>query len=295
MVTAALVLMLPLFFIGGPDWSAGALHKALWNLGHPLFFGLLVMLVAPRQPLRGASLWVATTLAVLLAGLAIELLQGAAHRAADWRDLGRNLTGAWLALAWCYPPRPRRVRLGLRGATLAFLLVELLVVAEVAARQLRLAQQLPALYDFREAEPALYWSGAGLKPGNQAGAPAGRSLALDLDTGTYSGVTLNNLAGDWQGYRALRVEVYNPDPQPLTLTLRIHDLQHDRGQQAYRDRFNRRLVLAPGANRFVVPLAEIEQAPAGRMMDMARIRRLGLFASALPAPRRVYLLDLRLE
>ncbi len=294
LVIAVLALMLPLFFIGGPDWSSGPLEKALWNLGHPVFFGLLVAVAAPRLPLRGVALWLATTAAVLVAGLAIELLQGPS-RTLDWRDLGRNLIGAWIALAWCRPAGPAQIRHGLKAFTLLLLVAELMAIGQVGWRQFQLAQQLPVLFDFRHDELAPYWSGQGLGLSDHLAAAGSHSLAIDLDTRPFSGVTLHNLPQDWRGYQALILVLYNPQPEPLALTLRIHDTRHDRGPQVYSDRFNRRLVLAPGRNRKVIPLAEVEQAPAERTMDMARIRRLGLFATALPAPRRVYLLELQLD
>lgn len=295
LVIVVLALMLPLFFTGGPDWSAGPLEKSIWNLGHPLFFGLLVFVVAPRLPFKGLLLWLATTGAVLLLGLVIELLQGEVGRTADWRDLGRNLIGAWVALAWCHPPGPTLVRIGLRGATLVLLAVELMVVAQVGVRQIQLANQLPALFDFHHHKLAPYWSGQGLRLSDHLNPEGRHKLILNLGTGSFSGATLHNLPGDWRGYQALRLVFDNPEPRPLTLTLRVHDLEHDRGPQPYHDRFNHQFTLSPGHNELVIPLEYIEQSPSGRPMDMAHIRRLGLFASALEAPRRVYLLELRLE
>lgn len=294
LVIIVLALMLPLFFIGGPDWSAGPLYKALWNLGHPLFFGLLAALVAPRLTLNTPMLWLTTSAAVLVAGLVIEWLQAGTDRTADWRDLGRNLIGAWVTLAWCRPPGPTLARRALQGVTLLLLAMELLVVAQVGIRQAQLAHQLPALFDFQQ-KPGPYWSGQGLSQSDRPAADAGHSLALDLGTGAFSGVMLDNLPADWRDYQTLHLVFHNPEPKPLALTLRIHDLHHDRSPQAYNDRFNRRFTLAAGHNEIVIPLNDIHQAPTGRTMDMARIRRLGLFATALPTPRRVYLLDLRLE
>lgn len=295
LVFIALAAMLPLFFVGAPDWSAGPLAKALWNLGHPLFFGLLVIAVAPRLTLSGPLLWLVTTAAVLLLGVTIELLQSLVDRTTDWRDLARNLIGAWLVLAWSHPPGPAPVRIGLRGGVLLLLLVELASIAQVGVRQLQVAQQLPALFDFSHQQLTPYWSGQGLSVSEYMAPGERHSLALELDPRPFSGVSLDNLPRDWRGYQALRMELYNPSPEPLPLTIRIHDLHHDQGPQAYNDRFNRRLTLTSGRNNLVIPLTDIEQAPSGRTMDMAHIRRLGLFASALPRPRRVYLLDLRLQ
>ncbi|OZB20634.1 MAG: hypothetical protein B7X58_00645, partial [Marinobacter sp. 34-60-7] len=121
------------------------------------------------------------------------------------------------------------------------------------------------------------------------------AVALNLDTGAYSGASLNNFPGDWRGFDRLILELHNPSDAPLDMTLRIHDLTHDRGKQIYADRFNTRLALNPGNNRFEIDLERIANAPAQRPMDMSEVRRIGLFASRLPAPRTIYLTDLRLE
>ncbi len=79
------------------------------------------------------------------------------------------------------------------------------------------------------------------------------------------------------------------------MTLRINDLAHDLGENAYNDRFNTNLVLPPGEHSFRLDLDTVREAPSGRSMDMQNIRRLGLFVSRLPEPGTVYLRDIRLE
>jgi hypothetical protein len=79
---------------------------------------------------------------------------------------------------------------------------------------------------------------------------------------------------------------------PITLTIRVHDADHD---QRYADRFNRRLVVSPGLNRFVIPVEDIVNAPDRRRMDLRRIRGIVLFAYELDRATHVYLGPLRLE
>lgn len=103
-----LLMLLPLFFVGGPDWASRALYKSAWNLGHIGFFWLLITWLAPLRSQPGQShperiTWLVVTLAVLVAGGLVELAQGSLQRQADWHDMLRNLTGAWLALAWQSP------------------------------------------------------------------------------------------------------------------------------------------------------------------------------------------------
>lgn len=289
--------VVPLLFIGGPDWASGPLYRSAWNLGHIGLFALLTFGLKPWHWLTGWRLWLATSSLVLLFGMLIEWLQSDFDRQADGHDILRNLLGSWLILAW-RPVFSRNTASGLRTwllptITTLLLLFELGATGSVAARQWQVHHQLPMLYDFRHENPALFWNGNPV-PTDRHTANHSQSLRIELGTDTYSGVSLNNLPADWQGYEQLSITLFNPSKEPLTLTLRINDVAHDRGDNAYDDRFNTRLVLNPGTNAFAINLDDVMNAPADRTMDMANVRRLGLFAARLPEPRIIYLADLRL-
>ncbi|WP_258546163.1 succinyl-CoA synthetase subunit beta [Marinobacter pelagius] len=295
---AGAVGVAPLLFIGGPDWASGPFYRSVWNLGHIGLFALLTYALKPWQWLTGWRLWLAATAAVLLLGILIEWLQSGTDRQADGHDILRNLLGVWLVLSW-RPVVSRSTRADARSwvlptVTALLLLCELGSTGAVAARQWQVHQQLPLLYDFRQKDPAPYWSGNAV-PSDEHTSNHPQSLMIELGTETYSGISLNNLPADWRGYEQLTLMLFNPGQEPLTLTLRINDLAHDRGDNAYGDRFNTRLVLDPGANTFTINLDDVRNAPASRLMDMTNVRRLGLFAVRLPAPRTVFLSDLRLN
>ena len=78
----------------------------------------------------------------------------------------------------------------------------------------------------------------------------------------------------------------------MTLTLRVHDAAHD---QRYEDRYNVRLVVQPGVNRFTIPIDDILHAPDTRAMDLSRIRGIVVFAHALERPTHVFLGPIVLE
>ena len=96
---AGMILIAPLFFVGGPGWSDGPLFKSAWNLGHILFFALLTLAIQPWRIWTGWTLWGISTLAVLLLGTGIELLQHGTSRQMDWQDILRNQVGVWTILA----------------------------------------------------------------------------------------------------------------------------------------------------------------------------------------------------
>lgn len=80
-----LVIVAPLFFVGGPDWASGPLYKSAWNLGHIMFFAVLTLAVRPDRWLRGWQLWLVCTAVIFAAGWTIEGLQG---------SFGRNEVGS---------------------------------------------------------------------------------------------------------------------------------------------------------------------------------------------------------
>ncbi len=288
----------PLLFIGGPDWASGPVYRSVWNLGHIGLFALLTYALKPWHWLSGWRLWLATTGLVLLLGILIEWFQSGTDRQADWHDILRNLLGVWLVLAWV-PVFSRNSRTYgpswlLPVVTALLLLFELGDTGSVAARQWQVNHQLPLLYDFRNENPDPFWSGNPV-PSDRHTANHPQSLKIELGTETFSGISLDNLPADWRGYEQLTITLFNPSQEPLQLTLRINDLAHDRGDNAYGDRFNTRLLLDTGFNTFTLSLDDVRDAPADRVMDMANVRRLGLFAVRLPAPRTVYLSDLRLN
>ncbi len=120
------------------------------------------------------------------------------------------------------------------------------------------------------------------------------SLRVGFTTERYSGISLKYFPHDWQQYKGLGFSAFNPAEQSLAITCRVHDALHKEKGQKYSDRFNRRFVLHTGWNDIEIPMVEISKIPAGREMDLADIRRVGIFATSLPRPREIYIDTIRL-
>ena len=288
--------LFPLFFIGGPDWADGLFYEAVWNLGHILFFFLITLLLQPQRKLGGWRLVTVTTVVVLVSGGLIELVQSEIGREVDSHDMLRNLVGAWLALvclSWS-EKKPLAVWLARIGVVI-LLLWELWLVVAIGHQQWQITRQVPQLYNFATTNAQIFWDGNVQRSTRFADSVGDQfSLEVNIATEKYSGASLNNLASDWSNYQNLALTLFNPEKTPLTLVLRINDRTHERSGNAYEDRFNTRLVIAPGVNRFTVSLADVQQAPATRLMDMTDIRRLIIFASNQATATTVYLLELSL-
>lgn len=291
----ALLLLLPafpLFFIGGPDWVSPPIYGVAWSQGHMVFFGLLLFWVQAVVPLKTLVRWLAVTLMVVLLSLAIEAIQSQVGREANWQDGLRNLIGAWFGLFWGQRAT-RAIWLGRLGATV-LLLWQLSGLAQSGFNHWQRLERFPILSDFETERQLLDWGG-NIKRVREPVAQGKFSLALQLGTERYSGGGLDHLVGDWRGYDYLSLELYHSGAEPLPLTLRINDTQHDRGEGLFEDRFNQRLWAQPGWNNYRIALENVRSAPESRPMNMASIQRLGIFATQLPEPQTVYLDNVRLE
>ncbi|WP_347331700.1 hypothetical protein [Marinimicrobium locisalis] len=295
---ALLLLVLaasPLFFIGGPDWLSPPVVRELWNQGHWLFFSCLFFWWQARWPLPHPRQWLLVTLVVLVMSAVIEGAQTLVGRQAGWNDVLCNVTGTWLGLFWGQHAS-RRVWMG-RILAAGLVLWQVKVVLVVGLAQWQQQHQFPVLGNFESRLALPFWEGAVERvPAPVAEGQYSLAVKLGGDPNTrYSGVHLKQLVGNWRGYQALKLSLYNPDESPLALTLRINDTRHDRGEGAFKDRYNGRLLLQPGWNEFRIALRDVERAPEQRAMNMASVERLMLFASGLEHSRWIYLDNLRLE
>lgn len=288
--------MAPFFFIGGLDWTASPLERALWNSGHGFFFFCFALTILLTDRWQGWQAWLVVTLAVALLGVGVEWVQSKVGRVFDWQDVMLNLTGAWLALVLWLDARWRPVTLWSVAVLVVAVLAgrEAVQLSRLALDEWRLQTQQPVIFDQSQPENLRYWEG-NIGWTDELDGLYAQPLRLDLSHRYhYSGVFINRLPRDWRGFGYLQFRLYNPHPEIWHMTLRINDRAHDLGDQAFTDRYNVRLPMAPGWNDYRLDLAEVAQAPENRMMDMSRIQRLGFFATGLESPRYVLLDNLSL-
>lgn len=103
------------------------------------------------------------------------------------------------------------------------------------------------------------------------------SLRLTFFPGPWSGMTLKYFPSDWQGYSQLHFAVYSPDRQPVSLHVSIRDIHHEQGSKSYSDRYSRMILLPAGWTRIRIPIADIQEGPLSRQMDLSQISGLGFF------------------
>jgi hypothetical protein len=292
------------------------LWRELQNTGHIPLFGLLAIallfiqrestLYSDGRPLAGYLIAAGLSLVI---GITVEFGQRLTkHHEPSIADAAYDLAGILIALGICAGLDPRmapvwsRMRPGLRGAMIILaggvFLACLFPVLDLANAYRERAAAMPVIMDFTAGwvRPFLQLRHASLSTDVPADVPQdvpdGRFATLRLKPGKYPGVSIVEPYSDWTGHASLAFEVYSPEPSPVNLVLRVHDRIHN---QSHSDRFTRRLVIKPGENRFHIPLAVIETAPAGRHMDMSRIAGLILYVTDISRPLTLYLGTWRLE
>jgi VanZ family protein len=293
----ALIIATVLFFVDtGSDGAS--LVRQLSGFGHLLYFGLLAWWLS-RLPSVTSNPWPLQIglimAAVLVLGGAIELIQPFFGRNRSVADLGINLLGGLLGLFFLAPCRRLLPRVLLASGRLAGLAMTVIIFSEPAAAlwdMQRAAREFPVLADFENRLEVGRWSNGSR---DDTLARHGRaSLRVELGRRKYAGTALRRGLGNWQGYSTFAFSLYNPGPEPLTLTISIRDREHERAGGRYHDRFNRSLRVEPGWNDLLIPVAEIEHGPAARTMDLAALSEVIFFAGELPEPRLIHLDHLRL-
>ncbi len=288
---AAALLFVPLPI---PPTVAG---RFIENAGHmPLFLLLTFVLIAVlRRDLRleGWRLYLTAGLIGVFAGLLSEVIQRPLRRDASWEDVFADALGVVCALALHAlferkAPMPRRVRLAAFAIAAACIVAYMAPLVRMTRAYLHRNAQFPVLADFRKDLETFWVVGYGVNR-----AQVGDALEVVFQSDQFPGVSLHEPVADWSRFRTLILDVENPDPLALRLTVRVHDLKHNR---QFADRFNRSFELRAGERREIrIPLEDIRRGPRQRLMDMSQISDITLFRSDNQGSRRLRIYTLRLE
>ncbi len=274
------------------------------NAAHaPVFGALAFVWLSILRRYSALDRWLqylaAFAFSVAIGGL-IELIQPAFDRGSETQDLVTDVLGAFAGLAAIAAFEMRRPWLLL---TMVVALVPVLwpVGEAVMAYRVR-AKAFPTLLGYDAPAERYFIHSNGITI-DTARLPSGwnrdddpQSLRIRIRGGRFPRLALIEPQPDWRGYSRLMLDVTNPEDRPLTLTLRVHDRDHDNLRAA--DRFNRKFTLAASERRALsFPLAEVAASPQGRGMDMSRIAAVIVFGknNADLAGREYYLTRLWLE
>ena len=271
----------------------------LQKLAHPVTFGavaLLFLTLLRRHTPRSFGCYVLAFALTVLCGAGTEVAQEFVDRDPSLLDVLRDALGAATALAGfatLIPGAEARGRGGWRvtGALFAFVGIAIMVapisfsLAAYARRDLR----FPLLLEACSPLDRYFLLGVGaamtVVPSTAPTASScGNALRVEFGTAPYGGISLEEPYPDWRTAHTFVLDLRNPGDFDLSLLVRVHDRAH---KLQFRDRFNREFTL-PAHERLeiTIPIAEIEYAPAGRLMDLSRIAGVMLFRDRGTRPGR---------
>jgi VanZ family protein len=262
---------------------------ALQKLAHPVTFGatalLFLTLFRSAGPRRFSTYVIAFGVTVFC-GAATEVAQGFVGRDPSLIDVLRDALGAGTALAafaTLVPGADARGRgawrvIGAVSACVGFAIMVTpisICIAAYANRDLRFPTLLEACSPLDRY--FLTAGGAELKivPSQPSTASCGSLLRVELGSTGNAGISIHEPYPDWRTAQALVLDLRNPGELDLPLVVRVHDREH---KNQFQDRFNREFTLRAHERREIaIPIAEIEHAPIGRLMDLSQIAGIILF------------------
>ncbi|MDH3284669.1 MAG: VanZ family protein [Acidobacteriota bacterium] len=303
-LAAALLVVLHL----APSPDDNALWRALTNALHAPAFALVaigVLELVRRRRRTGSTLALYTIAFAVTAFIAafMELIQVIGSRSASLHDWLRDLAGAaaglilYASLGHRAPGAARAVIWTTRLVAVAVMLSGLIPVVRLSHAYIRRDAAFPVLGAFEAPWESTFWraqEGALDLVAPPPGWPreeGARVARVRLEPGRYPGVRLREPYENWEAYDTLELSLYSPDPEPFTLSLRIHDASHTNAQD---DRYNTRFEIGPGSHTLRIALDDVRRAPEGRELDLCRVAGLIIFVARLQEPRTLYLDDVRL-
>ena len=118
------------------------------------------------------------------------------------------------------------------------------------------------------------------------------SLEVTVPAGQYPGINFLEIENDWSAYRQIRVDVFNPDEEPLLFHARIDD---GNSRWDYGDRFDRDFTIKRGMANISIPLDSLKGNVSARSLDLRNIKHLMFFIPGNDRKRSFYIDNIRLE
>ena len=295
----AAILGLLAVVLAGRLPGSSKLVAVLNNAAHAPAFALVALLVhASLRHLSGRRRLAASLLTTIFLGLLVEIFQGMTGRDASWLDVWTDALGAVGALALARYLRVADREPGRRPAAplVLFIVTSLAILYPVGeaitAYAFRVADS-PQLLSFDRPLSLYFVETRGVQVER-------RRLPSEWDTrddedvlqvvvvrGQHPGINLTEPLPNWRERSLLKLDVTNPGPDGLPLTVRVHDRAHD---NRLSDRFNRTVEVAASTRTVVsIPLADVEAGPSNRRLDLGEVAGMIVFTSgkgARPGRRR---------
>jgi hypothetical protein len=262
----------------------------------PLFGVIALVLLESARTLRRDSRrnpwfdYLFALMGTILLTLVSELVQYFGPRDASLGDLLRDVAGCCCALAFtstidsrlsgtALHTRPGRKWI-LRIASVGLVLLFLFPIPAMINAYHQRERSFPSISSFESdwERKFMSWVGSNYEitspPPEWQAATGTKAVRVTFTYTKYPRMVVDEPISDWREYRFFVFDLYSEMEQVVPLVLRVDDMAHN---EAYSDRFNRRLDIGPGAHTIRIPLEEIRLAPESREMRMDAIRWIVFF------------------
>lgn len=286
------------FFIGGPSHYSSLGVILFWNNGHIIFYFITSLLLL-KKAISKYSLQISIILVfiyTLILGGVIEVIQNNIGRGLDYADMYRNLLGCSLAVAYWLIKINKKNLITIIASLFILILVlyEQRLLFSFLSLKYQQYSNLPILADFSSPKERMLWS-KGVIVNNDKGMQD-HSLKVTLQKGKkYAGFTFKEVYQNWRGYNEIEFRISSSSHQFEKLCLKITDLAHDNGNQAYNNRFNYCPKLSYGENVINITLDDIINAPNNRKMNITEISQIGFFMVDLQAAKTLHINEIKLK
>jgi hypothetical protein len=155
--------------------------------------------------------------------------------------------------------------------------------------------QFTVLFDFESDSELdqLHWKCHTLMNLSEVHATHGsKCLKLELYPSEYPGLAPMLRNNNWQGYKSLGFDIFNPGGKEVKITIRIDDREET---PEYKDRYNHDFVLEPGLNRINIPFDKLITSGTNRRLDLKKIYSLTIFVVGPSEKTTLYVDYVRLE
>ena len=296
-----IILCVSFLFLCNFDTSTSRIIDEIFEYGHLPLFGVISLgfAVILNRNQTQATLRPYLLAWIITAGLGIatEVIQIITPgRYFEIRDMVFDALGAgcFLTLAYPFPGKGIRIKKIFRAAALTVILAGTIPIFFAASDEITMHNSFPLIGSFESRLEMGRWGGtdSGISRSTLHATHGQYSLVANLLPGEYPGISLNYLKRDWRGYTRLTFDAFLVGNDPLRITARINDKDHN---DEYDDRYNKSFVLDPGSNEIVIDLKEVMAAPKGRDMDMGNIVNICVFSYHLGESRTLYFDNFRLQ
>lgn len=294
----AIAILLSTVFVPRPD-HPGILLRELFEWLHVPVFGLVSLTILSMTPTSwsDSQRFGLGLIGSVILGVLTEAVQIPMQRDAAWEDLVADAAGAVGFLAFAYALRRKKI-VGVVSAitATAILLWSASPLIAVTQALLHRNSQFPVLFNGDVESEKVFVSGLNVQMKTRRSETIGL-LYTEIQVIPAKGprIEIRDLSPDWSSYSNLNFRIELLGNLNLTLTVRIHDTLHRRGDQPHDDRFNQILTLSPGVNLVTIPLRNVRSAPQGRSMDMTEIEALILYSEKSDAARSFNLFEINLS